>query len=88
MEGTPCGVAYVYLPTTTYYLLQVRRLRGLHLPTTYLPTTTYLLTYYRYAVCVAYVFVHPRGEKMTSNGRTFESGTIIKVHNARVFTTC
>lgn len=34
--------------------------------------------YDEYAVCVAYVFVHPLGEKMTSNGRVFESGSIIK----------
>eukprot|EP00908_Phaeocystis_cordata_P004427 Transcript_1481.p2 GENE.Transcript_1481~~Transcript_1481.p2 ORF type:complete len:432 (+),score=210.61 Transcript_1481:1069-2364(+) len=34
--------------------------------------------YDEYAVCVAYVFVHPRGEKMTSNGRVFASGTVIK----------
>ena len=42
------------------------------------PTLIPTLTATRYAVCVAYVFVHPLGEKMTSNGRVFESGTIIK----------
>jgi len=35
-------------------------------------------SYDAYAVCVAYIFVHPKGEQMVSNGRVFESGTIIK----------
>ena len=35
--------------------------------------------YDEYAVCVAYVFVHPHGKELTSNGRVFTSGTIIKV---------
>lgn len=34
--------------------------------------------YDAYGVCIAYVFHHPEGKSMTSNGRTFESGTIIK----------
>lgn len=34
--------------------------------------------YDEYAVCVAYLFVHPLGLRMTSNGRIFESGTVIK----------
>jgi len=34
--------------------------------------------YDEYAVCVAYVFVHPHGKELTSNGRVFTSGTIIK----------
>jgi len=34
--------------------------------------------YDEYAVCIAYIFVHPKGECMYSNGRAFESGTIIK----------
>jgi len=34
--------------------------------------------YDEYGVCIAYVFQHPEGKSMTSNGRTFESGTIIK----------
>jgi len=34
--------------------------------------------YDAYAVCIAYIFIHPKGECMVSNGRTFESGTIIK----------
>jgi len=34
--------------------------------------------YDEYAVCIAYIFAHPRGEEMTSNGRVFKSGTIIK----------
>merc|ERR1740123_1833085 len=29
-------------------------------------------------VCIAYVFHHPEGSSMTSNGRTFESGTVIR----------
>jgi adenylosuccinate synthase len=35
--------------------------------------------YDEYAVCIAYLFVHPKGEQMVSNGRVFASGTIIKV---------
>jgi len=34
--------------------------------------------YDAYAVCIAYLFVHPKGEHMVSNGRVFKSGTIIK----------
>jgi|TARA_B100000519_G_C14007355_1_gene326974 adenylosuccinate synthase len=34
--------------------------------------------YDEYGVCVAYVFVHPKGESLQSNGRVFTSGTIIK----------
>ena len=34
--------------------------------------------YDEYGVCIAYVFVHPEGKSLTSNGRVFESGTVIK----------
>mmetsp|Transcript_25656 Transcript_25656/g.55770 ORF Transcript_25656/g.55770 Transcript_25656/m.55770 type:complete len:749 (+) Transcript_25656:324-2570(+) len=34
--------------------------------------------YDEYGICIAYVFHHPDGKSMVSNGRTFESGTIIK----------
>ena len=34
--------------------------------------------YDEYGICIAYVFQHPDGTSMVSNGRTFESGTIIK----------
>ena len=36
--------------------------------------------YDEYGVCIAYIFEHPGGadKKMVSNGRTFESGSIIK----------
>jgi adenylosuccinate synthase len=34
--------------------------------------------YDEYGVCIAYVFAHPEGKSMMCNGRTFESGTIIK----------
>jgi adenylosuccinate synthase len=34
--------------------------------------------YDEYGLCIAYVFQHPEGKSMVSNGRTFESGTIIK----------
>jgi len=34
--------------------------------------------YDEYAVAVAYLYVHPRGEQLSSNGRIFTSGTIIK----------
>jgi len=34
--------------------------------------------YDEYGVCIAYVFVHPEGKSLMSNGRVFESGTIIK----------
>jgi len=34
--------------------------------------------YDEYGVCVAYVYVHPEGKSLTSNGRVFESGTVIK----------
>merc|ERR1740123_2677707 len=34
--------------------------------------------YDEYGVCVAYVFHHPEGKSMVSNGRTFESGTVIR----------
>ena len=34
--------------------------------------------YDEYGVCIAYVFEHPEGSKLTSNGREFESGTIIR----------
>ena len=34
--------------------------------------------YDEYGVCIAYVFVHPEGKALMSNGRVFESGTIIK----------
>jgi len=33
--------------------------------------------YDEYGVCIAYVYAHPQGETMTSNGRTFASGTVI-----------
>jgi adenylosuccinate synthase len=31
-----------------------------------------------YAVCIAYVFVHPDGRSLSSNGRVFRSGTVIR----------
>jgi len=34
--------------------------------------------YDEYAVCIAYIFIHPKGEAMVSNGRVFKSGAIIK----------
>mmetsp|Transcript_59517 Transcript_59517/g.136515 ORF Transcript_59517/g.136515 Transcript_59517/m.136515 type:complete len:715 (-) Transcript_59517:582-2726(-) len=34
--------------------------------------------YDEYGVCIAYVFVHPQGSSLFSNGREFKSGTIIK----------
>lgn len=34
--------------------------------------------YDEYGVCIAYVFVHPEGKQLTSNGRVFKSGSIIK----------
>eukprot|EP00962_Isochrysis_galbana_P036821 scaffold12805_cov108-Isochrysis_galbana.AAC.3 len=34
--------------------------------------------YDEYAVCIAYVFVHPRGLSLSSNGRVFRSGDILK----------
>ena len=34
--------------------------------------------YDEYGVCIAYVFVHPEGKQLTSNGRVFKSGTVIK----------
>lgn len=34
--------------------------------------------YDQYGVCVAYVFQHPEGKSMMSNGREFKSGTIIR----------
>jgi adenylosuccinate synthase len=34
--------------------------------------------YDEYGVCVAYVFVHPEGKSLVSNGRVFTSGTIIR----------
>jgi len=34
--------------------------------------------YDEYAVCIAYVFAHPEGKKLYSNGREFTNGTIIK----------
>eukprot|EP00617_Octactis_speculum_P025945 CAMPEP_0185744506 /NCGR_PEP_ID=MMETSP1174-20130828/2644_1 /TAXON_ID=35687 /ORGANISM="Dictyocha speculum, Strain CCMP1381" /LENGTH=658 /DNA_ID=CAMNT_0028417963 /DNA_START=14 /DNA_END=1990 /DNA_ORIENTATION=+ len=34
--------------------------------------------YDEYGVCVAYVYSHPEGRSMVSNGRTFESGCIIR----------
>lgn len=34
--------------------------------------------YDQYGVCIAYIFQHPEGKSMVSNGRTFESGTIIR----------
>merc|ERR1712039_207699 len=34
--------------------------------------------YDEYGLCIAYVFQHPEGKSMVSNGRTFASGTIIK----------
>lgn len=34
--------------------------------------------YDEYGVCIAYVFQHPEGKSMMSNGRNFESGTIIR----------
>lgn len=38
--------------------------------------------YDEYGVCVAYVFHHPEGKSMMSNGRTFESGTLIRAGEA------
>lgn len=35
-------------------------------------------SYDEYGVCIAYVFQHPDGKSMMSNGRKFESGTLIK----------
>jgi len=34
--------------------------------------------YDEYAVCIAYVYAHPQGLELTSNGRVFKSGTIIR----------
>eukprot|EP01065_Artemidia_motanka_P032471 TRINITY_DN39484_c0_g1_i1.p1 TRINITY_DN39484_c0_g1~~TRINITY_DN39484_c0_g1_i1.p1 ORF type:complete len:645 (+),score=223.04 TRINITY_DN39484_c0_g1_i1:54-1937(+) len=34
--------------------------------------------YDKYGVCIAYVFKHPQGRNMISNGRVFENGTIIR----------
>lgn len=34
--------------------------------------------YDEYGVCIAYIFHHPQGKSMISNGRLFESGVIIK----------
>jgi len=34
--------------------------------------------YDEYGVCIAYVFVHPEGLSLESNGRIFTSGTVIK----------
>jgi adenylosuccinate synthase len=34
--------------------------------------------YDEYGVCIAYVYEHPEGKRMASNGRTFESGTVIR----------
>lgn len=34
--------------------------------------------YDEYGVCIAYIYVHPEGRSLTSNGRVFESGTIIR----------
>eukprot|EP01062_Namystynia_karyoxenos_P073173 TRINITY_DN70010_c0_g1_i1.p1 TRINITY_DN70010_c0_g1~~TRINITY_DN70010_c0_g1_i1.p1 ORF type:complete len:658 (+),score=252.44 TRINITY_DN70010_c0_g1_i1:85-1974(+) len=34
--------------------------------------------YDEYGVCVAYVYKHPQGKSLTSNGRVFGSGTIIR----------
>jgi len=34
--------------------------------------------YDEYGVCIAYIYHHPEGKEMVSNGRTFTSGTIIK----------
>jgi len=34
--------------------------------------------YDQYGVCVAYVFQHPEGKSMYSNGREFKSGTVIR----------
>jgi len=34
--------------------------------------------YDEYGVCIAYVFQHPEGKSMISNGRVFESGTVIR----------
>jgi len=34
--------------------------------------------YDEYGVCIAYVFQHPQGKSMMSNGRTYASGTVIK----------
>merc|ERR1712070_1164065 len=39
--------------------------------------------YDEYGVCIAYVFVHPEGKQLTSNGRVFKSGTVIKVRGWR-----
>lgn len=33
--------------------------------------------YDEYGVCIAYVFQHPEGKSMTSNGREYKSGSII-----------
>jgi len=34
--------------------------------------------YEEYGICIAYVFQHPEGKSLSSNGRIFESGMIIK----------
>jgi len=34
--------------------------------------------YDEYGVCVAYVYVHPEGKSLVSNGRLFTSGTVIR----------
>jgi len=34
--------------------------------------------YDKYGVCIAYVYNHPEGKSLRSNGRTFENGTVIK----------
>merc|ERR1712211_153512 len=34
--------------------------------------------YDEYGVCISYVFQHPEGKSMVSNGRVYESGTIIR----------
>jgi hypothetical protein len=33
--------------------------------------------YDEYGVCIAYIFQHPEGKSLTSNGRIYASGTII-----------
>eukprot|EP00811_Abedinium_folium_P011045 NODE_2021_length_2310_cov_7.443426.p1 GENE.NODE_2021_length_2310_cov_7.443426~~NODE_2021_length_2310_cov_7.443426.p1 ORF type:complete len:687 (-),score=228.67 NODE_2021_length_2310_cov_7.443426:113-2173(-) len=38
--------------------------------------------YDEYGVCIAYVFQHPEGKSLKSNGRTYESGTLIRPGDA------
>lgn len=38
--------------------------------------------YDEYGVCIAYVYQHPEGKSLSSNGRTYESGSIIRAGEA------